>query len=65
MPCPVHFSLGFFIWRGFKNKSNVVKFCVKSFLCYMLHIAKLMFKQSGVVSLILIHCRPDIMWNWI
>jgi len=59
MPCPPYFFLfRFCSWRGFKNKSDVCHVLCEELFFFMLdvrpHIAKLMLKQFGVVSLILL-----------
>ena len=55
MSCPPTFFRSY-IWRGFKNKSDVCHVLCEEL--FMLdgrpHIAKLMLKQFGVVSLILL-----------
>jgi len=57
MPCPPHFSLRVSFGEVSLLNVTFVTFCVKSFSCQMLHIALLMLKEFGVVSLILIFYR--------
>jgi len=45
---PTHFSLGFVFGEVLKIEVTFITFSVKSFSCWMLHITKLMLKQSLV-----------------
>jgi len=53
---PPLFLFRFCIWRGFKNKSDVCHVLCEELLILdgRPHVAKLMLKQFGVVSLILL-----------
>jgi len=51
---PIFFSFSFVFVEVSEIKVMFVMFCAKSFACWMLYITKLMLKQVGVVSLILI-----------
>jgi len=52
---PPLFSLRVCIWRGFKTKGDVCHvLCEEFFILDVTHIAMLMLKEFGVVSLILI-----------
>jgi len=45
---PPLFSSGFIFGEVQKIKVTFATFCVKCFVCYILHVAKLMLKQSLV-----------------
>jgi len=55
MPCCHILLFGFFVWRGFKNKSDVCRvFCEELFMLDVTHSQVYVETEFGVVSQILI-----------
>jgi len=65
MPCLPHFFLfRFCIWRGFKNKSDICYvLCEELYMLDVTHGRVDVYKESGVVSLILIFYSVNFSFN--